>query len=142
MADRFCDQCGAAASPAARYCRQCGVACDTPLWRSLTRQTTLMQQWRGLSHTLTRRDVRKLLGEPARVEPANLLESPRVETWRYEYERVDGSAALESRNRPRILGVVQFSQDEGRVLMWTEPDWEAMHSSDNQEAPSNTEQRL
>lgn len=128
-ADRFCDQCGATASPAARYCRQCGVACDTPLVRSLTRLTTLMQQWRGLSHALTRRDVRKLLGEPARVEPANLLESPRIETWHYEYERVVESPSDPVSPKPRVKGVVQFSQDEGRVLTWNEPDWNEFHGA-------------
>lgn len=127
MADLICDRCGTAATPSARYCPRCGNACNGPLVRSLTRVSTLLQQWRGLSHSLTRRDVRKLLGEPARIEPADLRDAVRVETWRYDYARVaEDKEAETTAHNPKVAGSVQFAQDEGRVLTWTEPNWEAL----------------
>ncbi len=74
-----------------------------------------MQQWRKLTTQLTRKDVRKLLGEPARVEVPGPGTAVSVETWNYEYHP-DGDAKL------RAPAQVCFASD-GRLLSWTEPPW-------------------
>jgi len=65
---------------------------------------------------MTRKEVRSLLGEPARVETAR-VSSPALEQWTYEYEPTGGGE--------RLRGTVQFPISEGTVSAWAEPDWRA-----------------
>jgi len=125
---RECEQCGASSPQTARYCGRCGRAwADEPI-RTVTRPTPVMLQWRLLRLRLTRKEVRKLLGEPARIElveragiAAAVPGTPTVERWCYEYERVDGAAQRES-------GMVEFALADGTVLTWREPDWEKLRN--------------
>ena len=109
-----CDNCGAENPAIARFCRQCGRPWGQAWLRSATCVTPLMQQWRGLRHRMTRKEVRSLLGEPARVETAH-AGSPALETWTYEYEPVGGGA--------RLCGTIQFLLSEGTLSAWSEPSW-------------------
>jgi hypothetical protein len=113
---KTCDNCGAENPPSALFCRQCGKPWAQAWLRSATCATPLMQQWRGLRHRMTRKEVRSLLGEPARVETA-FVGSPALEVWAYDYEPVGGGA--------RLRGAVQFMVSEGTVVAWAEPDWTA-----------------
>lgn len=74
-----------------------------------------MQCWRRLSHKLTRKDVRTLLGEPLRIEPPARPGDAAMERWEYEYATGAG--------RLRARGSIEFLAAEGRILTWTEPDW-------------------
>jgi hypothetical protein len=119
--ERICEHCGAVNPAHARFCRRCGTGgtapadpSSAPAYRSTTRVTPVMQLWRRLSRQLIRREVRKLLGEPLRVEPPPAGSD--VETWHYAYE----AAAVPG---PRAEGVVCFSVAEGRVITWREPEW-------------------
>ena len=67
---------------------------------------------------MTRKDVRKHLGEPLRIE-SGVEEGGAVETWRYEYETV----ADPSR---RANGEVRLCGNDGRLLAWSEPDWSTL----------------
>jgi hypothetical protein len=121
QASKKCQHCGTTGPPEARFCPRCGKPLTDQLIRSATKITPLLQQWRKLSHTLTRKDVRKLLGEPVRIE----RDSPKLagpaaeERWIYEYQ-----PAAEPTQRTR--GEIAFSAAEGRVLHWTEPDFAAI----------------
>lgn len=84
--------------------------------RSATRVTTVMEQWRRLSTSMTRKEVRKLLGEPLRIEADAPADPEATETWHYEYATIDAPET-------RIRGSVTFSTAEPRVLRWSEPDW-------------------
>jgi hypothetical protein len=75
-----------------------------------------MKQWSELSAALTRKEVRKLLGEPATVDLIGDGIASSAEAWNFDYEIVDGS------NRS-VQGTVVFSYPEGRILRWSEPDW-------------------
>lgn len=113
-----CSQCGATNPAAARYCRRCGRAfLDAPI-RSTTRLTPLMQQWRQLSTRLTRKDVRKLLGEPAGVQVPGPDSNLTFETWSYSYERAESEAR-------RVTARVQFAPGGG-VVSWKEPEWDEL----------------
>jgi hypothetical protein len=113
---KACDNCGAENPLVARFCRQCGKPWAQAWLRSVTCVTPLMQQWRALRHRMTRKEVRSLLGEPARIETA-LVGCPALEVWAYGYEPVGGGE--------RLRGTVQFVISEGTVAAWTEPDWAA-----------------
>ena len=89
---------------------------------------------------MTRKEVRAILGEPARIEAFAITterattNSPLgpMERWSFEYappadpvdrppaETRSGSAALPRR---LVLGVVEFAPPDGTVSSWTEPDW-------------------
>ena len=120
-----CTYCGHMIPAAAKFCSRCGAPTAGDLVRSATRVTPLMQQWRKLSARLTRREARQLLGEPARVElgdpsdPSRAHVAPTIESWIYEYEVVGHPDR-------RVQGLVRISVPEGRVLSWTEPDWNAL----------------
>jgi len=77
-----------------------------------------MRQWRQLSTRLTRKDVRKLLGEPAEVAVPAPDSELKLETWSYSYRRDEPDAA-------RVSARVQFSPDGG-VSSWTEPAWDEL----------------
>lgn len=77
-----------------------------------------MQQWRQLSTRLTRKDVRKLLGEPASVQVPGPESDVSVETWTYAYHRADPAA-------PRVTARVRFAADGG-LSSWTEPEWDQL----------------
>jgi hypothetical protein len=113
-----CEHCGAENPALAKFCRQCGQPWPPPALRSATRDSPLMQQWRRLRHQMTRKEVRALLGEPARIEPAT-PGSPVRERWTYEYERSDGAA-------DRLGGHIEFAMPDGVVAAWVEPDWRAL----------------
>jgi hypothetical protein len=116
-----CQHCSADSPAEARFCPRCGKPLTDQLIRSATKVTPLMQQWRKLSHALTRKDVRKLLGEPIRIE----LDSPKQagphaeEHWIYEYHST-------AQPTDRVRGEATFSAAEGRILHWTEPDFSAI----------------
>ncbi len=114
---RSCEQCGADSPDIARFCRQCGKPLSGRMIRSATRVTAVMEQWRRLSTSMTRKELRKLLGEPLRIEAAASADPNATETWHYEYAAIDAPEA-------RMDGSVTFSTAEARVLSWTEPDWQ------------------
>ncbi len=117
----LCRRCGKLNPKLARFCRNCGMACDAVSVRSLTRLTPLLRQWRLISHKLTRKDVHKLLGEPARRD---VVSSGRdsVETWTYAYATIGDSPA-------QAAGQVHFMLPDGRVSTWSEPDWTQLPSN-------------
>lgn len=77
-----------------------------------------MQQWRQLSTRLSRKDVRKLLGEPAGVQVPGPDSEVTVETWTYSYHRGEDGA-------PRVTARVQFAPSGG-VVSWNEPEWDQL----------------
>jgi hypothetical protein len=113
---KTCANCGAENPVTAKFCRRCGRPCTEQVIRSVTKPSPVMQQWRLLSHNLTRKEVRKALGEPIRIETGEPAGASTAEIWTYEYEVV---------NRPEehVSGTVKLSVLEGRVLSWVEPDW-------------------
>jgi hypothetical protein len=119
----MCEQCGAANPLAASFCRQCGRPWTGLPIRSATRVTPEMRQWRALHHRMTRKEVRRLLGEPLRIElvdaavdaPGTGTAGP-LEQWAYEYE-------VAGRADPRIRGSLLFSVGEGTLTHWSEPAW-------------------
>lgn len=114
---KTCPGCGAANPAVANYCSTCGQRCDAAV-RSATPASPLMALWRKLSHQMTRRDVRALLGEALHVEAEDARVPGAAETWTYEYLR-DAST-----DPPRrVRGWVKFLISEGRVLAWSEPAW-------------------
>jgi len=124
-AEVTCRRCGRVNRPVANYCGQCGLALSVPTVQSMTKVTPLMKQWRLVGHQMTRKEIRKLLGEPARIEQqvspgtnTGATETPlaMTEVWNYDYEVVDGSKQV-------TRGCVVFSVPEGRLLTWSEPDW-------------------
>jgi hypothetical protein len=112
-----CDQCGAENPAAANFCGQCGTPVSSAGLRSATRPTPLMQQWRRLKYRMTRREVRAILGEPARIDTA-AAGSPMLERWTYAYERPGGAE--------RLAGRIDFALPDGTVSAWAEPDWAAL----------------
>lgn len=119
----LCRRCGNENPTEARFCRNCGAACGDVSVRSLTRLTPLLRQWRKLSHSLTRKDVYKLLGEPAQRAVTPLNDAEPSETWTYEFERAESPSS-------RIAGRVTFILPDGRVASWSEPDWSQFHAMD------------
>ncbi len=114
---RRCTSCTVPAAEGARFCARCGASLDQKgLVRSATRVTPLLQKWRQLSRTLTRRDVRVLLGEPLRIDVPRPSDMGHHEEWRYVYEMLDS-------DRESIEGVLRFCPQDGRLLSWNEPDW-------------------
>lgn len=94
--------------------------------RSVTPLTPLLAQWRGLKADLTRKEVRRLLGEPLRVQPPLPADHPGLERWRYVYRSARTGAGGElATPDPRVEGSVLFARD-GRLVSWIEPDWEAL----------------
>jgi hypothetical protein len=116
-----CEHCGTENPPAAKYCRRCGKPWTQSWLRSATRVTPVMQQWRRLRHQMTRKEVRIILGEPARIE-TTATGSPGSERWRYEYE-------CANRGTQRASGTVEFALPDGTVLAWVEPDWPTVGGS-------------
>lgn len=110
-----CGRCDAAVAPGASFCSRCGEPLAASLVRSTTRLSALLLQWRELSLQFTRKELRKLLGEPKRIDNTDGA----IETWTYEYESVAGPG-------PRVAGIVQISTEESRVVGWREPDWERL----------------
>jgi hypothetical protein len=82
---------------------------------------------------MTRKDVRKLLGEPLRVEMPAVIDEAAHECWLYEYELLGTP-----QGRPR--GFVRFCPNDGRVLSWHEPNWAAMSRPDSAAAPDPPKQ--
>jgi formate-dependent phosphoribosylglycinamide formyltransferase (GAR transformylase) len=119
MTHTTCDHCGADNPSTARYCRRCGRPTGEPLLRSVTPTASALALWRQLSTKMTRKDVRRLLGEPARLQAADASHADATETWTYEYEVV-------GRPAERVTGAVRFVSGEGSVLTWTEPEWERL----------------
>ena len=109
-----CEHCDAPNPASGRFCRRCGKALADPLVRSTTRLSPLMEKWRRLSLQVTRKELRKHLGEPLRID-AVMEAGQTVERWVFEYESVGASAH-------RVCGEVNVSHD-GRVTAWREPDW-------------------
>jgi hypothetical protein len=112
---KTCDNCGAENPPTANFCRQCGKPWSQTWLRSVTCMMPLMQQWRGLRHRMTRKEVRALLGEPARIDTTP-SPTPTFEEWVYEYEPTSGDTG-------RLRGTARFIISEGTLAAWTEPDW-------------------
>ncbi|HRX85403.1 MAG TPA: zinc ribbon domain-containing protein [Phycisphaerae bacterium] len=112
-----CIVCGAHNPPMARFCHRCGAPQTGVSLRSATRLTPLLQQWRLLKADLTRREVRRILGEPLRVVPARGANADVPECWTYVYEPVGKDATVGS-----VSGEVRFAAD-GRLVGWSEPDW-------------------
>lgn len=113
---RDCEHCGTPNPPAANFCRRCGKPWSEPALRSATRVTPLMQQWRRLRHQMTRKEVRAILGEPARIE-MSASGPPRTERWTYAYEHSGGPVE-------RLGGVVEFALPDGTATAWVEPEWD------------------
>lgn len=113
-----CPRCAAENPDSARFCRQCGGPLAESRVRSTTRLTPLLEKWRRLSRSMTRKEVRALLGEPRRVE-ASQSGTEAAEVWVYEYESADEQAL-------RVTGQVHISPSESRVVGWQEPEWERL----------------
>lgn len=111
-----CPHCAAENPDAARFCRQCGRAIDEPRVMSTTRVSALLRQWRGLATTMTRRELRRLLGEPKRID---VSVADNLEIWTYEYKWLGD----DQDGPPCVRGNVSVSLSELRVLGWCEPDW-------------------
>jgi hypothetical protein len=110
-----CGHCTAQNPEHARFCSRCGRAWDGVWIRPTTRVTPVVLKWRQLRPRLTRKEVRTLLGEPARVETAFAPDAASREHWNYEYEVVGQPA--------RITGDVWLDLEEGTVRAWSEPHW-------------------
>ena len=121
---KTCERCGAENSAVAEYCRQCGRPWGSPWVRPVVPTSPLLPAWRRLKLRMTRKEVRILLGEPARVD-ASPPDSPECERWTYEYERGDAvkEATTECDRSGRLQGAVCFHLADGGVTGWTEPGW-------------------
>jgi hypothetical protein len=133
-----CQQCGATNPEAANFCRQCGASASLRGARSTTPDSPLLRQWRRLKFRMTRKEVRAILGEPAKIEAAEVAMEPAsghfapatMERWLFEYAlcvpqpAMSGdSARSDPSPPPQLRGVVQFTPPDGTVWSWTEPDW-------------------
>jgi hypothetical protein len=126
---KCCTHCGQENPEAARFCLRCGTAFGAGvavgIIQSATHASPLMERWRKLTTHTTRREVKRLLGEPARIE----LSLPQggsvisgalsVETWTYEYE-------VAGQPERRVAGSILISVFEARVMSWVEPEWKAL----------------
>lgn len=114
-----CPRCETVSAAGAKFCARCGCSLGGEAYRSLTRPSPLLDRWRRLSYTLTRREIKRLLGEPHRVCPPSDPATDEVERWVYEYEATDDS-------RRRVVGELRISIAESRLISWSEPEWEAV----------------
>ena len=124
---KTCDNCGAENPPGANFCRQCGKPWGQAWLRPAVRMTPLMQQWRGLRHRMTYKEVRRVLGEPARIDVAP-PGWPGFEVWTYEYEPAPGAGGL-------LRGEMRFLLTEGTLAVWSEPDWKAAEAPSEKPKP-------
>ncbi len=124
-----CRACGAANSAIANYCRQCGIALSERLVQPVTTPTALTRQWRSLTLLMTRKGVRKLLGEPVAVRFVSTPEDLSAEQWTYQYKAAENSCqgSVQDSNEedsPNVVSAtVTFDSPDGRILSWVEPDW-------------------
>jgi hypothetical protein len=118
METKRCEQCGAENAEAARFCSRCGRAWEGVWIRSTTRVTPIVQRWRRIRPRMTRKELRALLGEPARIETVQLPGEPPRERWTYEYEVVGRDT--------RLIGEVRLDLEEGTVRGWSEPPWQTV----------------
>lgn len=117
-----CQRCAAMNVESARFCSRCGAALPELRVCSVTRVTPLLSRWRKLSRSLTRRELRSLLGEPRRIDTDSPPSRDPFETWIYEYESIDSPPQ-------RICGSVVVSSSESRVVAWSEPDWDRLRDT-------------
>jgi hypothetical protein len=103
----------------ARFCSRCGSPQGGHAIRSATMVTPVLQQWRMLKNNLTRKEVRRVLGEPLRVDPPEPHLVDALEKWTYQYEAVRQTSQV---GLP-VVGLVYFAAD-GRLVSWQEPAWE------------------
>ena len=120
-----CEACRAECPDEANFCPRCGRALRGVMVRSATPINEEMEKWRKLSFSLTRKEVRRLLGEPLRIEVSGTAESA-TETWRYEYETC-------AERIERVGGEVRISVNESRVIGWDEPHWTAISGDEHDE---------
>ena len=118
-ATKCCDNCGSANPERAQFCSRCGRRWGDPLLRSTTTLSSLLAAWRQLNYRTTRKDVRRILGEPKRIEPPVAESADRTERWIYEYETV-------GERHERIRGEVQIDVTASCVCSWKEPDWDQL----------------
>jgi hypothetical protein len=125
-----CENCGAANPVAANFCHNCGQPYGPGWVRPAVCFTPVMQRWRQLKYRMTRKEVRGLLGEPARVEAAP-ADAPEYERWLYEYEAAQkrgvGPDSAEAAECPAehstLRAEVRFLLADGALAGWTEPVW-------------------
>ncbi|MFN0135848.1 MAG: hypothetical protein ACKVS9_06990 [Phycisphaerae bacterium] len=79
----------------------------------------MLERWRKLDYTLTRRELKRLLGEPYRIFPPSDPAADAIERWVYEYEAADDP-------QRRVIGELRVSIMESRLISWTEPEWNAV----------------
>jgi hypothetical protein len=123
---KHCENCGAVNPAAANFCHNCGHPYGPGWVRPAVRLTPVVQRWRELKYRMTRREVRTLLGEPARIEAAP-PDARACERWLYEYE-TPGKGALPPvpahlAATATLRGEVRFLLADGALAGWTEPDW-------------------
>lgn len=116
---KTCDNCGSTNPERAQYCSRCGRRWGEPLLRSTTTRSALLAHWRQLNYRSTRKDVRRILGEPKRIDPPMSESGDRNERWTYEYETLEPSGA-------RIRGEVWIDVTASCVCSWNEPDWDQL----------------
>jgi hypothetical protein len=136
MGSIACPRCATANPGAAGYCRNCGLSLGRPI-ESITRISPLLLLWRQLSATLTRKDVRKILGEPARIVVGDVRDPQSVEVMIYEYRaRTAGAGDGVNVSSPGrlISGEVHVLMTDGRLVTWREPEF-AMLDEQTGEAP-------
>lgn len=119
-----CLICGAPNPPMARYCHRCGAPQAAVGLRSATQATPLLQQWRLLKANLTRREVRRILGEPLRLVPPDGTAGGADECWTYVYVPTQSGQEAEA-----VQGELHFAAD-GRLMRWCEPDWPRLRPAD------------
>ena len=120
-----CRQCGNVNPEDANFCARCGQPVAAGALRPVIPSSPLAQQWRRLKFRMTRREVRSILGEPARIEVAPGDTSPGdapIERWTYAYRAADRHPGLPERGSGRI----DFAMPDGIVFGWKEPDWPGM----------------
>lgn len=118
-----CRACAMPLGAGCRYCPRCGAPQAGAAVSSVTPLTPLLTQWRGLKADLTRKEVRRVLGEPLRVEPSAPPERV-LERWIYAYE-ARGARPEPGQAVGRLAGMLLFAPD-GRLVTWEEPDWERL----------------
>jgi membrane protease subunit (stomatin/prohibitin family) len=124
-----CENCGAANPAVANFCHNCGHPYGPGWVRPAVRLTPVVLRWRKLKYRMTRKEVRTLLGEPARIEAAP-PDAPECERWLYEYAPAgkgtappNPEAAEHPTEQPTLRAEVRFLLADGALTGWTEPDW-------------------